>query len=82
MRVEPPQRFFNAIQTWMTDRVEHPDEFLRVLYEPPPDRPLTERVIAEEADAFAAFAGAFGVTKPPTRPVPSHRETEVTADDQ
>lgn len=80
MRVEPPQRFFNALLSWMVERVEDPEEFKRVLYEPPPHRPLTERVVQDEAAGFAAFASAFGVPTPTKRPVPSHRETEVTTD--
>lgn len=63
-------RFCNAIQTWCLQRItteEETSQFLFRLTEPLPGMRVTEAVIADEADGFAAFAGAFGVTAPGNR---------------
>ena len=64
----PFDRFLNAIQWWVSQRVKDPERFIADL-----DRPLdgtvrssvvTERDIEEDGASFMAFASAFGV-KPP-----------------
>jgi hypothetical protein len=54
----------HALFALMLQRVEEPDAFIRALYEAPPGRAPTERVLQQEADDFAAFASAFGVVPP------------------
>jgi hypothetical protein len=61
-------RFLNAIYVWCVQRIE-PDDLDRwqfQLNEPFPGRAVTAEVVEQEMDAFADFAGAFGVMKPPT----------------
>jgi hypothetical protein len=57
-------RFCNFIEWWALQRVRDADEFLRKLNAPAPGKKPTREQLAEEADQFASFAAAFGVTKP------------------
>ena len=64
-----PDRFFNHIQWWALQRVKDPERFLRDLERPVPGidvvgSTVTEADLEEDAAAFVAFAGAFGVTPP------------------
>lgn len=61
-------RFLNAVYVWCIRRIE-PDDLDKwqwQLNEPIPGRAVTAAVVEEEMEAFAAFAGAFGVKPPST----------------
>lgn len=60
----PPDRFFNAIQWWVMQRVKDTDAFQRELERVPAGAEVTEDDLQEDAESFMAFAAAMGV-KPP-----------------
>ena len=66
----PVDRFLNAIYMWAMHRLHDEndrDKWLAELYAPLPGREAeqTEQAHVAEMDAFAAFAGAFGVDRGP-----------------
>lgn len=71
-----PQRFVNALYTWMVNHVEDADRFEHLLWLPPAGLPPTPERIADEMADFDAFAAAFGakrpVASPPKEEVPSN----------
>jgi hypothetical protein len=64
----PVDRFLNAVHVWALAHVkpEQRDEWLFKLQAPIPGKRPPESAVAEEMEAFGAFAGAFGVSRPTT----------------
>jgi len=61
-----PDRFCNAVQSWICERVKDPEGFVREL-----ERPLggnartpSQAEMDDEGASFVAFASAFGITPP------------------
>ena len=61
-----PDRFCNAIQSWICERVKDPEAFIREL-----ERPLdgggrkpSQAELDDEGASFVAFASAFGIQPP------------------
>ena len=66
----PLDRFCNTIEWWVSQRVKDPERFVAELERPLPGdvtagAAVTERELEADADAFMAFASAFGL-KPPS----------------
>lgn len=62
----PLDRFLNAIFVWCIQRIE-PDklnEWRFQLEKPLPGQQMTQASAEQDMEAFAAFAGAFGVSAP------------------
>ena len=70
----PLDRFLNAVQWWVVQRVKDPERFVATLGDPftgPRLRAVTEDDIRADEASFLAFAGMMGV-KPP-KPKPDER---------
>lgn len=65
----PLDRFCNAVQWWVTQRVKDVERFLADLERPLPGTPVgsevTEQDLERDAESFMAFASAMGI-KPPS----------------
>jgi len=62
----PLDRFLNAIYMWCVQRIEPDklDQWRSQLWGPIPGRAVTQATVEQDLEQFAAFAGAFGVSKP------------------
>ena len=60
----PLDRFLNAIFVWCIQRIEPDklDQWRFQLEQPFPGQHVTEASVQQDMDAFASFAGAFGVS--------------------
>lgn len=66
----PVDRFLNAIQWWVVQRVKDPERFKATLADPFVGRRLkavTEDDIEADGASFMAFAAAMGVKPPPPK---------------
>lgn len=64
----PIDRFCNVIYHWAMERVKDRDQFLYQLTKRMSGKKPTQRQVEEDANAFVAFAGAFGIAPPSASP--------------
>jgi hypothetical protein len=76
----PLDRFCNAVQWWVTQRVKDVDYFERELVRPIGGM-VTEQDLEADAESFLAFAAAVGV-KPPTAIASADDDTSGLGDDE
>jgi hypothetical protein len=57
-------RWLNAIEWWVVQRVKDPEEFRAELDRPLPGQAVSAADLDRDADSFMAFAAAFGATPP------------------
>tara|TARA_R110000764_G_scaffold114714_3_gene201808 strand:+ start:4771 stop:5088 length:318 start_codon:yes stop_codon:yes gene_type:complete len=64
----PIDRFCNVVYHWAMERVKDKPQFIYQLTKRVSGQKPSKKQVNEDADAFMAFAGAFGVAPPSASP--------------
>ena len=64
----PIDRFLNAVQWWVLQRVKDPERFKAELERPVAGQPVTKEELDADGTSFMAFASAMGLKPPAANP--------------